>query len=82
MEINLTDLECERLSETVFNCVAEQPATPLWFYPVVLACFAMALVILVLTAMILFGKRGHPQQNRRLEDQQPVHVKLDHRKVE
>lgn len=58
MEINLTDLECERISETMFKCVADAPSTPWWFYPVVIACFLMALVILVLVARMTFRSRS------------------------
>lgn len=79
MEIDLTDLECTRVAETTFRCVAEQASTPGWFYPVVIACFVIALAILVLT--IINMRKGRTERNRRADDQ-PVRVQLEHRKVE
>ncbi len=77
MTIDLTDLECKRLADDVFRCVAEQPGTPGWFYPVVLACFAMALIILVLVARMTFKSRTW--RERRVRD---VPVAVDRRCAE
>lgn len=77
MDINLTDLECKRLAEDTFKCVAEQPGTPVWFYPVVIACFVIALTILVLVARMTFKSRTW--RERRVRD---VPVAVDRRCAE
>ncbi len=77
MNINLTDLECKRIAEDTFQCVADQPSNPVWFYPVVIACFVMALVILVLVARMTFHTRSWKE--RRVRD---VPVAVDRRCME
>lgn len=73
MEVDLTDFQCERVEADVFKCVAEASPDPIWFYPVVIACFVMALVILVLVARMTL-KNPKPQ-NRRLGDK-PTPVEI------
>lgn len=74
MEINLTDLECKRLAKDTFQCVADQPSTPVWFYPVVLACFVVAVLVLILVARMTFRSRSW--RERRVRD---VPVAVDRR---
>lgn len=72
MEIKLTDLECERVSETMFKCIAEQPSLPVWFFPLVIACFVVAVLVLILVARmtLLQGKTPDRRQvNRYVENE-------------
>lgn len=71
MEIDLTNLECRRIAEDAFRCVAEQSNTPSWFYPVVLACFVTALAVLFLVARMtlrLNKRRDRRKANKYVEN--------------
>lgn len=72
VRIDLTDLKCERVAVDVFHCVASQASPPGWFYPVVLACFFIALAVLALVARITLKQGKTPdrrQVNRYVENE-------------
>ncbi len=75
MEINLTNLECKRLALDTFQCVANQTSTPVWFYPLVIACFVISVLVLLLVAKMTLDPRH--RFDRRVDY---VPVKHDRRK--
>lgn len=60
------DLVCERVLDGVLHCVYQQPDSPFWVYPVVIAVFIMAILILLLVARLTFG--GPRTKRERRED--------------
>lgn len=79
------DLVCRTITEGGFTCVSLEPDRPIWVYPVVIAVFLMALLILVLVArMTLRAPGGSSDRNRRIDDDKPVRLEanVQHRKVE
>lgn len=59
------DLECTVVSETIRRCVSLEPDRPWWVYPVVVAVFLMAILILVLVARMTLNQRKIDQEDRR-----------------
>lgn len=74
-------MECTKVAEEVFRCVSDQVHLPGWYLPVFVACFVMALAILVLTVVNMHRQKVGGVMNRRAEDRD-IKVQLDHRKVE
>lgn len=72
------DLECTVVSETIRRCVSLEPDRPFWVYPVVIAVFLMAILILVLVARMTIRQKRDQDEDRREANR---YVEHDRRKA-
>lgn len=67
------DIVCKTVAEGVLNCFTLEADRPFWVYPVVIAVFVMAILILVLVARMTFSASfKDSDRTRRIDDVRPV----------